>query len=298
VVDKVAAAVMLQAWLDTRGRAAARERRGRVGDDRARPLHPDDDWSHDPWDDADMVPAVEPVRRHTRAVKWIVWSAFAVVIALVLVAGATGWWYLGKINPGWPTPPVNFTVDEDDTIETSASGSRPRASSPTPACSAGTSSATVGLEPTPGFFQLVPGDHMGNVLGRLSTPPAHVHPRDVPRGLHDRPDGGPSRRHRGADVGRRVPRGRHRRLVRPQFLPPGVNTLEGLLFPDTYQVSNSESEAQVVERMVALMERVARQENLEARAAELGHDPYEMFIIASMIEREAKLDEDRPRSPR
>jgi hypothetical protein len=58
-------------------------------------------------------------------------------------------------------------------------------------------------------------------------------------------------------------------------------------------VSNGESEAQVVERMVALMERVARQENLEARAAEIGLTPYEVFIIASLIEREAKVEEDR-----
>ena len=48
--------------------------------------------------------------------------------------------------------------------------------------------------------------------------------------------------------------------------PPGVTSLEGLLFPDTYQVSNAENEAQVVERMVSLMERVGRQEDLEAKA--------------------------------
>ena len=46
------------------------------------------------------------------------------------------------------------------------------------------------------------------------------------------------------------------------------------------------------------MERVGRQEDLEAGAAELGYTPYQILIIASMIEREAKLPEDRPKIAR
>ena len=49
--------------------------------------------------------------------------------------------------------------------------------------------------------------------------------------------------------------------------PTGLTSLEGLLFPDTYQVSNADNEAQVVERMVTLMERVATQEDLDTKAA-------------------------------
>jgi soluble P-type ATPase len=63
-------------------------------------------------------------------------------------------------------------------------------------------------------------------------------------------------------------------------------------------VSNADNEGQVVERMVTLMERVADQENIEERAAELNRTPYEILIIASMIEKEAKLDEDRPKIAR
>jgi UPF0755 protein len=77
-----------------------------------------------------------------------------------------------------------------------------------------------------------------------------------------------------------------------------VTSLEGLLFPDTYQVSNADNEAQVVERMVTLMERVATQEDLDTKAAILGRSPYEILIVASMIEKEAKLDEDRPKIAR
>ena len=50
--------------------------------------------------------------------------------------------------------------------------------------------------------------------------------------------------------------------------------------------------------MVSLMERVGRQEDLEAGAADLGYTPYQILIIASMIEREAKLPEDRAKIAR
>ncbi|MEO5902243.1 MAG: endolytic transglycosylase MltG, partial [Ilumatobacteraceae bacterium] len=60
-----------------------------------------------------------------------------------------------------------------------------------------------------------------------------------------------------------------------------------------YQVSNSESEAQLAERMVALMERLGSQEDIDTGAASYGRTPYEILIIASMIEREAKFDSDR-----
>jgi UPF0755 protein len=83
-----------------------------------------------------------------------------------------------------------------------------------------------------------------------------------------------------------------------KYRPPGITSLEGLLFPDTYQVSNGESEAQVVERMVGLMERVASQEDIEIKGAALGQSPYGILTIASMIEEEAKVAEDRAKIAR
>lgn len=85
-----------------------------------------------------------------------------------------------------------------------------------------------------------------------------------------------------ADPTRRVP-----------WRPDDIASLEGLLFPDTYQVSNADNEGQVIERMIELMERVALQEELEAGAERFGLTPYEVLIVASMIEREAKVDVDR-----
>ena len=137
-----------------------------------------------------------------------------------------------------------------------------------------------------------------------ARPAAHaarrdVRPRHVPRGLHDPADGATAGRGAAAPHGRRVPRRRQRPGGRARRLrPAGVTTLEGLLFPDTYQVSNADNEAQVVERMVGLMERVADQEGVVDGAAALGRTPYEILVIASMIEEEAKLDEDRAKIAR
>ena len=86
--------------------------------------------------------------------------------------------------------------------------------------------------------------------------------------------------------------------IRSVWQPEGVTSLEGLLFPDTYQVSNAESEGQVIERMIALMERVGNQEDIVNAAAAQGRTPYEILIIASMIEREAGVAEDRAKIAR
>jgi UPF0755 protein len=71
-----------------------------------------------------------------------------------------------------------------------------------------------------------------------------------------------------------------------------------LLFPDTYQVSGEETESQVIARMVSLMERVGRQEGLDQSAEAVGMSAYETLIVASMIEREAKINEDRAKIAR
>jgi UPF0755 protein len=86
--------------------------------------------------------------------------------------------------------------------------------------------------------------------------------------------------------------------LRAPWQPFGVTSLEGMLFPDTYQVSNAESEGQVIERMIANMERVVEQEDIVNRSRAQGVTEYEALIIASMIEREAKVPEDRAKIAR
>ena len=107
VVDKVAAAVILQSWLDARRRADApmsdRRRAGpRAGGPAARRRATSAtraasttstrstqldtlDWTTDPWDDADAAGTVERLRWQTRSVKWVAYTLLVVVIVLILV---------------------------------------------------------------------------------------------------------------------------------------------------------------------------------------------------------------------
>jgi len=86
--------------------------------------------------------------------------------------------------------------------------------------------------------------------------------------------------------------------VRSPFQPAGVTTLEGLVFPDTYRYEESQTELQAVTDMVDQFGQVAKEIGLEARASALGYSPYEIVTIASMIEREARVPEERAKVAR
>jgi peptidoglycan lytic transglycosylase G len=81
--------------------------------------------------------------------------------------------------------------------------------------------------------------------------------------------------------------------VRSKYQPPEVTSLEGVLFPDAYFVKKKETDEQVLARMVAAFDQQADGAGLAA-ANTSGLNPYQTVIAASLIEREAKLDEDRP----
>jgi len=63
-------------------------------------------------------------------------------------------------------------------------------------------------------------------------------------------------------------------------------------------VSNGETPGHVLGRMIGQMERVVSQEDVDAKAPKYGMTPYQILIIASMIEREAKTDADRAKIAR
>jgi len=81
--------------------------------------------------------------------------------------------------------------------------------------------------------------------------------------------------------------------VRSRYQPGDVTSLEGLMFPDTYLVKNKETDEQIVARLVAAFDQQADGAGVAA-ANVSGLSPYQTIVVASLIEREAKLDEDRP----
>ncbi len=258
------------------------------------------DWEIDEWDEVGEVPIVEPLPRQSRIVKWSVWGVMILATALILIAGWVGWWYVERAKPdGELTEPVPFTVLDGDTVESIAGRLEAQGFVEDASVFTWYVGRNGGIEVVPGYYQLRQNDHMGNVLARLRTPPDQTYARvTFPEGF--------TLQQMAQRLAEEQPRltvdafmaAANASSVLSAYRPPGVTSLEGLLFPDTYQVSNADNEAQVVERMVTLMERVAGQEDLEAKAAALGRTPYEILIVASMIEKEAKLDEDRPKIAR
>jgi len=75
-------------------------------------------------------------------------------------------------------------------------------------------------------------------------------------------------------------------------LDPSARTLEGYLFPDTYEYSASTTREQLVEMMVKRFRQIYTPE-LQQRAAELGMTTRQVVALASLIEKEAKVDSER-----
>ncbi len=81
--------------------------------------------------------------------------------------------------------------------------------------------------------------------------------------------------------------------IRSRYEPAGSNNLEGLVFPATYQVSASDGEATILQRMVQKFDDTATTLGLDQAAAKLGISVYQLVTVGSIVEREGKLDADR-----
>jgi UPF0755 protein len=81
--------------------------------------------------------------------------------------------------------------------------------------------------------------------------------------------------------------------VTPDVPAPGAPTLEGYLYPQTYSVDPKETAEDLVHQIVSEFNRKAGQ--LDWSAPPGGVTPYQALIIASMIEREAKVASDGPK---
>ena len=82
-------------------------------------------------------------------------------------------------------------------------------------------------------------------------------------------------------------------------LPPYANNRpEGFLFPATYDVEPGTGAVDALTMMTEKFAEEAAAIDLEARAKAMGLTPYEVVIIASLVEAETALDEDRPKVAR
>ena len=78
-------------------------------------------------------------------------------------------------------------------------------------------------------------------------------------------------------------------------LDPDAGTLEGYLFPDTYEYTPKTTPEELVGQLVGRYREVYfSKPDISQRAAERGLTLHQVMTIASMIEEEAKVDDERP----
>lgn len=75
-------------------------------------------------------------------------------------------------------------------------------------------------------------------------------------------------------------------------LDPKATDLEGYLFPDTYEYTTTTTRAQIIEAMVKRFRKVYTPE-LMSQAHTMGMNTRQIITMASLIEKEAKVDRDR-----
>ena len=154
-----------------------------------------------------------------------------------------------------------------------------------------------------GTYDLAIGASLEEILQILTTPPPEVPTYQVlfPEGLRIRRTYHDERTistiaaqglHLSADRFARL--AESGRYALPPYLPAGTSTAEGFLFPATYEfVKAGVTEQAVIQQM--LDEFAQHAKGLPWQHAErLGLRPYQIVIVASMIEREAAVDADRP----
>ena len=198
-----------------------------------------------------------------------------------------------------PSDPVSFTVSDGDTLQSVSERLEEQGFVEDAGVFRWYTNHNGGLELTPGYFELRTSDHMGNLLAQLRTPPSETYTKvTFPEGFTVQQIAARLERDMATMTAADVMAATADPSLVLTLRPPGVTSLEGLLFPDTYQVSNGESPAHVLGRMVGAMERVGSQEDIVGKGQRLGRSPYEILIIASLIEREAKTEEDRPKIAR
>jgi UPF0755 protein len=154
-----------------------------------------------------------------------------------------------------------------------------------------------------GSYELRTGMTLDEIVTVLTTPPPEVPTvrLTVPEGLRIRSTY-PKERSISSEVADQLGLSEKKfaalaeggKFALPPYLPEGT-TAEGFLFPETYQLPKKGLKPQdVIQRMLEQFDTEATAMDLVGGAKELGYSPYEVVIIASMIEKEARVQKDRP----
>ncbi len=142
-----------------------------------------------------------------------------------------------------------------------------------------------------GEYEFAPGLNLLEVVRRLEQGKGLVHPLTIPEGFAARQIAELLQEKGLVDQDRFMGLLQDRQLL-AQYGVDG-ESLEGYLFPDTYRLVKGLSEEAIIGRMVQRFAEVFGPAE-RARAMEMKMSVAEVVTLASLIEREAMAEEDRP----
>ncbi|MGH9123600.1 MAG: endolytic transglycosylase MltG [Acidimicrobiales bacterium] len=223
---------------------------------------------------------------------WIIWVIGAVVLLLVVI-GIGAVVVRNDMNPGHPGPKVSVTIPKGaSTDQIGTLLAKAGVIDGSSVFRLYTKVKGVGVL-LPGTYHLPRNSSYHSVVAALEAGPPIVYQKfTIPEGftlaqIADRVGSLPGRS--ASDFLAAANSGQ----VRSQLQPPGSTSLEGLLFPATYTVRADATDLEIVQTMVQTFDDNVANLNLTQVAATLGVTPYQVIVVASMVEREAKLDVDR-----
>ncbi len=214
-------------------------------------------------------------------------------VAVSLLAGGAGWWVLGPVGGG------------DARVVVIPSGASAWAigrqlrdaglvRAPVSLVAAAALQRRLGTL-QPGEYVFHPSQSAWEIAGRIARGAVRLHRVTVPEGytvrqIADALAGmGLVDRDRFLDLALR----RGRTLGRPWLEALPTDSLEGYLFPDTYYLPRGLREEAVIGMMLDRFE-AAVGETLRAAAAARGLALHDLVTVASLIEREAQVPDERP----
>ncbi len=89
-----------------------------------------------------------------------------------------------------------------------------------------------------------------------------------------------------------------KRAITSPFLPDGATSYEGLLFPATYDIGEKTTAEQVLQQMADALRDRADRLDLVAGAQARGLSPYQVLVVASLIQAEAGNVDEAPKIAR
>lgn len=145
-----------------------------------------------------------------------------------------------------------------------------------------------------GTYSLTTGMTLDEAVEVLTTPPKQIPTADVliPPGFRVTQIADAVEESLGISTDEFLARTAKGKFDRPAALPAGA-PLEGFLWPETYRIPKGDRADAVIQRLLdQFTEETASLPWENAQA--LGVTPYELVVVASMIEKEASVQRDRP----